>query len=660
MSEIQNQQTDAQRLTRSRNRKLLLLMLIIGGWMLAGALWLSVFHSSRTNVTGIPATSGAERPPVLYSSLYEDGSFEAKCYETLATDLDNGICPTSWNAVTWGLLPARDSHGKSEDDEDEALSTSEILSRVSKFAMLDSPQYASYLQGNMSFSVVGNRYYPEACANISHNEIMARYSNIQALVTTYCMNLRTMAEGSDAKYACVAYRFVCETVSYSNTSTVNDVEAALETHETGHLGLALTMKMLLDAQGIPNYVAYGTWVDTGLPYTWNVVWVEDSWKVFDVPNGCQTVVAKSAKADDDLESFRWTLDSNVASIPMLLPGCMVTPEEYSAKLKMNDACSELQLRYEALVSSNKTSSQVDGEDVAIDITDGMIDPLARLRYSNLLDSVDHRFYDAVAEDLVSGRVINDDNPETWFISPVVIENDEECTRLTEIASCVMYDNPVLSVTNGGGGWALKYWSKKSEYGDISRYFISSPISNSDGNVDLKMQATRNSATTICEQAEEESQGNLRKFVLAAYRDISANCSYSDDVDDTVHHNDAYGALVENESKCYGVSCGMKMVLDLKGIPNFVAFGTYNGEGHAWNMVNLDGEWFACDLTAGSLMTEDTYAPGTINRQVLLSEVNELDTFYTKCLVPADDFYASSQGIVPSDLSMRLQESYDKK
>ena len=619
----------------------------------AWLIWSSVFIQSRSDVTGTPAISGNELPDVTYASLYEAGSFEAKCYEALEADFAAGVCPPSWDVMSWSLLPGDDQTGsaggrddadKSGDEENDRV-LSETLSSVSKFVLLDNPQYASYLNGNMAFDTVGNRYRPRACSNLTPAGIKEDYESQQSLIDTNYITLNFMAEGSDAKYACVAYRFLSETMKYDKTSESSSVKEALSTHRTGGLGLALTMKALLDAGRIPNYIAYGTLVDTGLPYTWNVAWLDDSWKVFDVPVGCET------RLDDNEQ---WVVDNNVASIPRILRGSMMSPKTYAEKATKSEECVALQLRYESMVASSKASENTESEEVTHSVP---------LTYRSLLDESKQRFYDAVVEDLVSWRYIDDANPESWFVSPIVIKDDEECQEMTEVASCAMYDSPVLSVTNGGGGWSLKYWVKTSEFGYISRYFISSPISNADGNIGSKMETTRNSAHAVYESAESESEGDMKKFVYAAYRDISSNCLYSDDRDDTLHHNDAYGALVEGESKCYGVSCAMKMVLDEKGIPNFVAYGIMHGEdgdmGHAWNMVYVDGEWYACDLTAGSLLAAEDYADNTLNREILYSDINEMDTFYKKCMVPSDDFYAPGN-IVPSELSVELQESYGNR
>lgn len=60
---------------------------------------------------------------------------------------------------------------------------------------------------------------------------------------------------------------------------------------------------------------------------------------------------------------------------------------------------------------------------------------------------------------------------------------------------------------------------------------------------------------------------------------------------------AYNALTKHSGDCYGFYCCCKLLLDCAGIPNMTVLRypvTYNG--HYWNLVKLDGEWYHCDST----------------------------------------------------------------
>ena len=59
----------------------------------------------------------------------------------------------------------------------------------------------------------------------------------------------------------------------------------------------------------------------------------------------------------------------------------------------------------------------------------------------------------------------------------------------------------------------------------------------------------------------------------------------------------YQAFTKHSGDCYGYYCTCKMLLDCAGIPNMMVLRypvTYNG--HYWNLVKLDGEWYHCDST----------------------------------------------------------------
>ncbi len=69
----------------------------------------------------------------------------------------------------------------------------------------------------------------------------------------------------------------------------------------------------------------------------------------------------------------------------------------------------------------------------------------------------------------------------------------------------------------------------------------------------------------------------------------------------VHTHDIYGALVEKCVVCEGYAKAFKYLLDGVGIPCVLVSGTgKNSKGqteeHIWNYVNLDGKWYAVDVT----------------------------------------------------------------
>ena len=63
----------------------------------------------------------------------------------------------------------------------------------------------------------------------------------------------------------------------------------------------------------------------------------------------------------------------------------------------------------------------------------------------------------------------------------------------------------------------------------------------------------------------------------------------------------YGALVKKESVCEGYAKAFQYLMNQIGIDNVIAIGTATNsnnqtENHAWNYVNLNGNWYAIDVT----------------------------------------------------------------
>ena len=72
--------------------------------------------------------------------------------------------------------------------------------------------------------------------------------------------------------------------------------------------------------------------------------------------------------------------------------------------------------------------------------------------------------------------------------------------------------------------------------------------------------------------------------------------------ETDHAHDAYGALVEGEAVCEGYAEALQCLLHAANIQSLIAIGssinptTNSPEGHAWNIVRIDGEYYHTDLT----------------------------------------------------------------
>ncbi len=59
---------------------------------------------------------------------------------------------------------------------------------------------------------------------------------------------------------------------------------------------------------------------------------------------------------------------------------------------------------------------------------------------------------------------------------------------------------------------------------------------------------------------------------------------------------AYDAISSKTTVCSGYALFFQKFMDQMGIPCYIAAGKVNGVEHAWNLVNIDGQWYHIDCT----------------------------------------------------------------
>lgn len=95
----------------------------------------------------------------------------------------------------------------------------------------------------------------------------------------------------------------------------------------------------------------------------------------------------------------------------------------------------------------------------------------------------------------------------------------------------------------------------------------------------------------------------KELYTAAGKAIAKAAEYDDELVDgdwgkeTIWINrSAYGAVVSGKTVCTGYAKAYKALCDRLDLPCWVVVGASDGEGHAWNMIQLDGEIFYADCT----------------------------------------------------------------
>ena len=115
-------------------------------------------------------------------------------------------------------------------------------------------------------------------------------------------------------------------------------------------------------------------------------------------------------------------------------------------------------------------------------------------------------------------------------------------------------------------------------------------SSSSGSSDSAYSAAENVMSSLWRDSDVETARAIFKWV-------HSNISYQTVSDYMTYEEAAYRGFTRRSGDCYVYFACAKMLLDCAGIPNMMVerFPVYSN-GHYWNLVQLDGEWYHCDAT----------------------------------------------------------------
>ncbi|MBQ2676827.1 MAG: hypothetical protein IJF54_05460 [Clostridia bacterium] len=158
-----------------------------------------------------------------------------------------------------------------------------------------------------------------------------------------------------------------------------------------------------------------------------------------------------------------------------------------------------------------------------------------------------------------------------------------CTQaeIKIVYTAVSEDNPILvwaprgySMTFSGGNCTLKlkYDYTKAQCDQMKK----------------EMETAVANAFSAIKGSKDQYKTELRLhdyMVSKVTYKATSNLSYT-----------AYGALVEGNAVCEGYSRAMQMLLNRAGIECSLVTGKSKNQGHMWNIVKIDGQWYHLDAT----------------------------------------------------------------
>ncbi|HIW82068.1 MAG TPA: hypothetical protein H9742_11245 [Candidatus Acetatifactor stercoripullorum] len=210
--------------------------------------------------------------------------------------------------------------------------------------------------------------------------------------------------------------------------------------------------------------------------------------------------------------------------------------------------------------------------------------------------------------------------ETVRLSQEGIEAGLDETCIDQIFQCVLIDHPELFYVEG------YTYTKYERGGSLLAIDFSGTYS-----MDIQSALTRKeaieagAAVYLSGIAAESSEYEKVKYV---YETLIRNTDY--DLN-SVDNQNIYSVFVNHLSVCQGYAKAAQYLLNRLGVECTLVMGTVDtGEGHAWNLVKVDGSYYYVDATWGDASyrlespegVEDAYMPD-INYDYLCVTTREL-------------------------------------
>ncbi len=182
---------------------------------------------------------------------------------------------------------------------------------------------------------------------------------------------------------------------------------------------------------------------------------------------------------------------------------------------------------------------------------------------------------------------------SWIVLGVAEETYK--FDIAVVRTALVYDHPEIF-------WLPSYYAMalgKSQDGEkTAMMYFTNEINGSPGYImsrSEKEKKVRELDGEIAKMTSAVTAVDPYEIELELHDMLCQRTEYSDDKNDPMIYS-VYGAIVNGKALCEGYSKAMQLLLSRFGITCLALTGVAKGEGHMWNAVLLDGEWYHLDAT----------------------------------------------------------------
>lgn len=251
----------------------------------------------------------------------------------------------------------------------------------------------------------------------------------------------------------------------------------------------------------------------------------------------------------------------------------------------------------------------------------------------------------------------------------IIVTSVSVSDIDYVFQCVMNDHPEIFYVKG-------YTYTKYSVEDETRRIAFSGTYTMNADEIAAMQTAIEDYADACISGMEDTQDDYRK-VKYVYEYLVNHTEYNLEAKE---NQNICSVCVYGESVCQGYAKTMQYILNRMGIPATLVIGSVDtGEGHAWNLVSIDGDYYYVDPTWGDAYYQldenseqmESDIP-SINYDYLCVTTEQLCTTHVidnivpmpQCISMKDNYYVREGAYFETyqrDMVQRLfEESYEKE
>lgn len=169
-------------------------------------------------------------------------------------------------------------------------------------------------------------------------------------------------------------------------------------------------------------------------------------------------------------------------------------------------------------------------------------------------------------------------------------------RVNEIFELVLNDFPEFFWCTGQAQ-TTSYENEGKE-----GYSVLHPVYEYKGDVKKQMQEEIEEEAKKCVEAYHPTNDSEYERIKYVYEYLIRTVDYETGVEDS---QNIYSALIRKKSVCAGYAKATQYLLEKMGVFCTYVTGTSEGQAHAWNLVQCDGDFYYVDTTWGDPVFSET-------------------------------------------------------